>query len=49
MRGRCLNVARRLAEADGVFVGSCLKVGHRDSQVDIERVREYVKFVASLR
>jgi membrane complex biogenesis BtpA family protein len=43
------NVARRLAEADGVFVGSCLKVGSRDSKVDIERVREYVKIVASLR
>ena len=27
------NVARRLAEADGVFVGSCLKVGSRDTQV----------------
>ena len=43
------NVARRLAEADGVFVGSCLKVSSRDSRVDIERVREYVKIVASLR
>jgi membrane complex biogenesis BtpA family protein len=43
------NVARRLAEADGVFVGSCLKVGSRDSKVDRERVREYVKIVASLR
>jgi hypothetical protein len=42
------NVARRLAEADGVFVGSCLKVGSRDSRVDIERVREYVKIVATL-
>ena len=43
------NVARRLAEADGVFVGSCLKVSSRDSRVDIERVREYVKIVASLK
>jgi predicted TIM-barrel enzyme len=42
------NVARRLAAADGVFVGTCLKVGSRDSRVDIERVREYVKIVASL-
>jgi uncharacterized protein len=42
------NVARRLAEADGAFVGSCLKVSSRDSRVDIERVREYVKIVASL-
>jgi predicted TIM-barrel enzyme len=43
------NVARRLADADGAFVGSCLKVGSRDTKVDIERVREYVKIVASLR
>jgi membrane complex biogenesis BtpA family protein len=42
------NVARRLAEADGVFVGSCLKKEGRTSPVDIERVREYVKIVASL-
>jgi membrane complex biogenesis BtpA family protein len=42
------NVARRLAEADGAFVGSCLKVGSRESRVDIARVREYVKIVASL-
>lgn len=42
------NVARRLAEADGVFVGSCLKMEGRNSPVDIERVREYVKIVASL-
>jgi membrane complex biogenesis BtpA family protein len=42
------NVARRLAEADGAFVGTCLKVGSRESRVDIERVREYVKIVASL-
>jgi uncharacterized protein len=42
------NVARRLAEADGVFVGTCLKVEGRTSPVDIERVREYVKIVASL-
>jgi predicted TIM-barrel enzyme len=42
------NVARRLAEADGAFVGSCLKVGSRESRVDIARVREYVKIVAGL-
>jgi hypothetical protein len=47
MRGSFLNVARRLAAA--VFVGSCLKVGSRDTKVDVERMREYVKIVASLR
>lgn len=43
------NVARRLAAADGVFVGTCLKFDGRDGRVDIERVREYVNIVASLK
>lgn len=43
------NVARRLAEADGAFVGTCLKFEDRTSRVDVERVREYVKIVASLK
>jgi uncharacterized protein len=42
------NVARRLAEADGVFVGSCLKSDRWDGRVDVERVRAYVDIVASL-
>ncbi len=42
------NVARRLAEADGVFVGSCLKADCRDGRVEVERVRTYVNIVASL-
>jgi uncharacterized protein len=42
------NVARRLAEADGVFVGACLKADRWDGRVDVERVRAYVKIVASL-
>lgn len=42
------NVARRLAEADGVFVGTCLKPKGWDSRVDVERVRAYVNIVASL-
>ena len=42
------NVARRLAAADGVFVGTCLKSEGWDGRVDVERVREYVKIVASL-
>ena len=42
------NVARRLAEADGAFVGTCLQGEGWGGRVDIERVREYVKIVASL-
>ena len=42
------NVARRLAEADGAFVGACLQGDGWGGQIDIERVREYVKIVASL-
>jgi predicted TIM-barrel enzyme len=42
------NVARRLAEADGVFVGACLKADRGDGRVDVERVRAYVKIVATL-
>jgi predicted TIM-barrel enzyme len=42
------NVARRLAEADGVFVGACLKTDRWDGRVDIDRVRAYVNIVASL-
>lgn len=42
------NVARRLAEADGVFVGTCLKGEGWDGRVDVERVRAYVEIVAGL-
>jgi membrane complex biogenesis BtpA family protein len=42
------NAARRLAEADGAFVGTCLQGEGWGGRVDIERVREYVKIVASL-
>ena len=42
------NVARRLAAADGAFVGTCLQGEGWGSRVDIERVREYVNIVASL-
>ena len=42
------NAARRLAEADGAFVGSCLEMDGWGSRVDIERVREYVKIVSQL-
>lgn len=42
------NAARRLAEADGAFVGTCLKTEGWDSRVDVERVRDYVNIVAAL-
>jgi uncharacterized protein len=42
------NVARRLAEADGVFVGACLKADRWDGRVDVERVRAYVNIISSL-
>lgn len=40
------NAARRLAEADGAFVGTCLKTEGWDSHVDVERVRAYVDIVS---
>jgi predicted TIM-barrel enzyme len=43
------NVARRLASADGVFVGACLKSERWDGRVDVERVRAYTDIVRSLR
>ena len=43
------DVARRLAEADGAFVGACLQADGWGSRIDVERVREYVKIVASLK
>ena len=42
------NAARRLAEADGAFVGSCLEKGKWGSEVDEERVRAYMKIVSTL-
>jgi predicted TIM-barrel enzyme len=42
------NAARRLAEADGAFVGACLEPEGWGGRIDVERVREYVKIVASL-
>ena len=42
------NVARRLQEADGLFVGTCLKSDSWNGRVDVERVRAYVDIVASL-
>jgi len=42
------NVVRRMANADGAFVGSCLEEGGRGGYVDIERVKEYVAIVSSM-
>jgi uncharacterized protein len=43
------NAARLLAEADGAFVGTCLERDGWGGSIDIERVREYVAIVDSLR
>lgn len=43
------NAARLLAEADGAFVGTCLERDGWGGSIDIERVREYVAIVGSLR
>ena len=42
------NAARRLADADGAFVGSCLKSGAWDSDIDAQRVRDYVEIVGGM-
>lgn len=42
------NVQRRMAEADGAFVGSCLEKGSWGSAVDVEKVRRYVDLVRQL-
>jgi predicted TIM-barrel enzyme len=42
------NAARRLAEADGAFVGACLQSDGWGSHVDVERVRAYVDIVSRL-
>ena len=43
------NAARRLANADGAFVGTCLEEeGKWGGPIDVERVKEYVGIVASL-
>ena len=42
------NAARMMAEVDGAFVGTSLEKGKWGGPIDVERVREYVKIVASL-
>jgi membrane complex biogenesis BtpA family protein len=43
------NVARRLAAADGVFVGSCFETDGWGSCVDREQVQRYMDIVSELR
>ncbi len=43
------NAARLLAEADSAFVGSCLERDGWGGSIDIERVRDYMAIVGSLR
>ena len=43
------NAARMLAEADGAFVGTCLERDGWGGAIDIERVREYMAIVQTLR
>jgi uncharacterized protein len=42
------NAARMMAEVDGAFVGTSLEKGKWGGPIDVDRVREYVKIVASL-
>lgn len=42
------NAARRLAHADGAFVGTCLESGAWGSNIDVEKVRSYVEIVRSI-
>jgi membrane complex biogenesis BtpA family protein len=42
------NVARRLADADGAFVGACLQSKGWGQHIDIDRVHEYVEIVDKL-
>ncbi|WP_320064508.1 BtpA/SgcQ family protein [Micromonospora sp. RTGN7] len=43
------NAARLLAAADGAFVGTCLERDGWGGEIDVERVREYVAAVRSVR
>ena len=43
------NAARMMAAADGAFVGTCLEKGKWGGPIDVDRVREYVKIVSSLK
>jgi uncharacterized protein len=42
------NASRLLAEADGAFVGTCLKQDSRGGRIDVARVKSYVEIVRRL-
>ena len=42
------NAARRLAVADGAFVGTCLEKGKWGSDIDIDKVKSYVEIVRGI-
>ncbi|MEZ4657683.1 MAG: BtpA/SgcQ family protein [Caldilineaceae bacterium] len=42
------NAVRRLAHADGAFVGSCFETGGWGSRVDKDRVAAYMEIVGRL-
>lgn len=42
------NAARRLKNADGAFVGTCLESGAWGSNIDVNKVKSYVEIVRSL-
>lgn len=42
------NAARRLKDADGAFVGTCLEKKGWGGEIDVDRVKEYVEIVRNL-
>jgi len=42
------NAARRLAEADGAFVGTCLETGGWGTEISVDKVSSYVEIVHKL-
>ena len=42
------NAARRLKDADGAFVGTCLEKEGWGGEIDVERVKKYVEIVRNL-
>ena len=42
------NAARRLKDADGAFVGTCLEKQGWGSEIDVDRVKKYVEIVRNL-
>jgi membrane complex biogenesis BtpA family protein len=42
------NVARRMKDADGAFVGTCLEKQGWGGEIDVDRVKQYVEIVRNL-